>query len=292
MVQSHLFLFLALSLLASPALSFLTSQAHETTMARGEGDTRMFSGNATPLLSDDSSYSGITFRAYEPQDFDQVRTLFVKGMQTIVPLTFRCAATSRLFLLPYSIWTAAASGWIATRFFTKTTRMAASMTALVVAATFPLIGLWYSAWRGHTVYIAWSLDDDLRDIEQVYGADKEGVFVVAVNDKTNQVIGMVGGENKSATKGSGVYELRRMSVAASAQQRGLGQRLVSELERRLKQQYKLRKLYLTTLSTMWPAQSLYVGAGFSLTKTIPLQERNWIFRNLVTIHKYEKEYHS
>ena len=254
----------------------------------------MFAGNATLLNDDSLSHSDITLRAYEHQDFDQVRGLFVKGMQSIVPLTFRSVATTRRFLVPYSLWTvAAASGWIASLWLVTTkTKLAVSVTAMVVAVTVPLIGLWYSAWSGHVAYIALSLEDDLRDLELVYGADKNGVFIVAVNDETNQIIGMVGGENKSATKGHGVYELRRMSVAASAKQRGLGRRLVSELEHRLKQQHKLRKLYLTTLSTMWPAQSLYLRAGFSLTKTIPLEGRNWIFRNLVTIHKYEKEYFS
>jgi len=289
-----LLLFLAVSSFSvAPGSSFLSphrvGRIPTTSIMRiKEGATADPRGAVSDTSSSaNGSTGGITVRPYEPKDYNQVRSLFVKGMQSMIPLTFRRAASSKQFLAPYSVWTVV-SARVASRLFSRSTSWTL-LSATAATATVPLLGLACFAWMGHAAYIGWSLEDDLRNIEKVYGGDTNGVFLVAVDETTNQIVGMVGGENKSARKGSGVYELRRMSVDSSVQQRGLGRRLIFELEQRLKSQ-QLRRLYLTTLSTMWPAQTLYVNSGFSLTRTIPMKGRNWIFRNLVTIHQYEKDY--
>ena len=106
-------------------------------------------------------------------------------------------------------------------------------------------------------YIENAINSDLSDIEGVY-LKPGGNFWVAIG-ASGKIVGQVAAEFVDAD--TGVMELRRMSVAPSMRQQGLGSKLVKHVERYAATK-GCKELILTTGSVMKPARSLYVRNGF------------------------------
>lgn len=106
-------------------------------------------------------------------------------------------------------------------------------TSFVLASIFMLYRIGFGGMEG---YIRQSLASDLADIPKHYFANG-GTFLVAEDTTTGRIVGIVGGEHKetNSIEGEKNFELRRMSVDATIQRQGLGRRLVTSLEERLRQ---------------------------------------------------------
>ena len=107
-------------------------------------------------------------------------------------------------------------------------------------------------------YIDRSLSDDLADIPSNYQNHPKSNFWVA--DLAGQVKGMVGIQKHSAEEA----ELRRMSVAGDARRLGIGWKLLETVEDFCREQ-GYSQIFLTTVSQLVPAITMYQKYGFDLT---------------------------
>jgi GNAT superfamily N-acetyltransferase len=138
-----------------------------------------------------------------------------------------------------------------------------------------IAGLVAGSWAGYmrfrvvntmVNYVNRETHENLADIEATY-FKREGTFLVAIDNSSGRIVGMVGGDNK----GKGVLELRRMSVDLSIHSKGLGTRIVHELENfARKNGFKKILLYCTT--GQYAANRLYQKTGFELLDLIPMSE--------------------
>jgi ribosomal protein S18 acetylase RimI-like enzyme len=153
--------------------------------------------------------------------------------------------------------------------------------------------------RGFRSYVEQSLKADLqspKELLKVYGG--KGAVVVAVDKWTNQVVGMVAGQEivnnkeEESMAGGGVimYELRRMSVDTRIQRRGIGQRLIRQLENELPRDKQ--KVIRTCSSIQYAAHALYKKAGFTLRETMPFSGFSWLLQQGGCFRRYEKDYDS
>ena len=107
-------------------------------------------------------------------------------------------------------------------------------------------------------YINRSLSDDLSDIPSHYQNHPENNFWVA--DLSGQIKGMVGIQKRSDEEA----ELRRMSVAGDARRQGIGGKLLETVEEFCQEQ-GYSQIFLTTVSQLVPAITMYQKYGFELT---------------------------
>lgn len=107
-------------------------------------------------------------------------------------------------------------------------------------------------------YIDRSLSEDLSDIPSNYQARSGSNFWVA--DQAGLVRGMVGIQKRSEAEA----ELRRMSVAREARRQGIGGKLLETVEEFCREQ-GYSQIFLTTVSQLAPAISMYRKYGFQLT---------------------------
>jgi GNAT superfamily N-acetyltransferase len=107
-------------------------------------------------------------------------------------------------------------------------------------------------------YIDHSLSDDLSDIPFNYRNRSGDNFWVA--EQAGQVRGMVGIQKRSEAEA----ELRRMSVARDARRQGIGGKLLETVEDFCREQ-GYSQIFLTTVSQLVPAISMYRKYGFQLT---------------------------
>jgi len=283
------------------------------------GTTNNNSTSATTSLNnhDDSctSDSRIVIRRYNPMyDRDQVHSIFVSGMESLVPVLHGAILRSphvRLALTTY--WVTLLASWLlgsgrrggtTTRSSTAVTNGSVSLPLLAVAASgtavaaaAPVVGLYYYVLNNFRKgYIRSSIQSDLSDIENVYGG--KGCFLVAEDTESKQIVGMVGGEHKKQQEkdyangydngdDDGVYELRRMSVLSSCQKRGVGRRLIRALESELHQP---TRLYLTCSSLQHSAHALYEKTGFVLKTEFRPNLSNILYRNAISFLMMEKRY--
>ncbi len=97
-------------------------------------------------------------------------------------------------------------------------------------------------------------EDDLRDISGMY-IDPGGAFVLAF--AAGELVGMGGLMRHSAEEA----EVRRMRVHPDFQRRGLGRRILAELEERARG-LGFRRIRLDTTEEQVAARRLYEGAGY------------------------------
>lgn len=122
-----------------------------------------------------------------------------------------------------------------------------------------------AVWRLHDVALLdagvhgghGSWEDDLRDIGAAY-LEPGGDFVVAFAD--GELVGMGGLRRRSDREG----EIRRMRVRPDFQRRGLGRRILGELEGRARAR-GLQTVSLDTTEEQVAARRLYESAGYRET---------------------------
>jgi GNAT superfamily N-acetyltransferase len=120
-------------------------------------------------------------------------------------------------------------------------------------------------------YILNAMKDDLANISSVYL--EGGGFWVAVDTATNQIVGIVGAEKKTAS----VVELRRMSVCMESRKIGLASGLIRVVEDFARMNC-FNEVMLTTGHTMFPAVRLYQSNGYSRYN----EKHSVLFRKLVS----------
>ncbi|GIP32775.1 GNAT family N-acetyltransferase [Paenibacillus sp. J2TS4] len=101
------------------------------------------------------------------------------------------------------------------------------------------------------------LDQDLENIEKIY-INNNGDFIVGLMD--NRVVCM--GALRKFTET--VAEIKRIRVDQEFQRKGLGQKILSALEKSAKEK-GYRKLRLDTTSKQRPAQILFERNGYQVT---------------------------
>ncbi|GAX12546.1 hypothetical protein FisN_24Hh122 [Fistulifera solaris] len=150
----------------------------------------------------------------------------------------------------------------------------------LLAASMPVAVGCYLTIQGFRSWVQHVLDkEDMQSPEQLqerFGG--QGVFLVAEDEGT--LLGMVAAES---TPQDGVFELRRMSVQAQAQKRGIGKQLIRRLEHELGP--TKRQIYLTCSSVQYAAHRLYERMGFLKTKT-----QNYGKWQGIRFFRYEKNY--
>jgi ribosomal protein S18 acetylase RimI-like enzyme len=193
-----------------------------------------------------STNMGLVIRQFRPEDATQVHELFSNGMLSLLPSLTINVATA----LPCSLVLPALP--ILTWFYSKNCR------ALALAVVLPLTGIYAYMRRAFGKYIHGALTGDLNDIPGVYQGSG-GCFLVASDpaDDSGRIVGMVGGEKKE----EGRYELRRMSVDSSIQNRGLGTLLIQQLE---KECTNASSIFLTCSNVQYAAHTLYRKCGFTI----------------------------
>ena len=107
-------------------------------------------------------------------------------------------------------------------------------------------------------YINRSLSDDLSDISLHYQNHNKNNFWVA--DLSGQIKGMVGIQKRNNEEAA----LRRMRVAADARRQGIGWKLLETVEDFCQKQ-GYSQIFLTTVSQLVPAITMYQKYGFELT---------------------------
>jgi ribosomal protein S18 acetylase RimI-like enzyme len=287
-------------------------------------------------------HDGILLRRYQPSDHDMICNVFRRGMESNSAAAWRSVCSSRNVVAILLSCGAVVGGgaWYA---FTRTAALLATTTvgaqqrqqqqqqqphhhhhhhpsaaALGVAlgtSLLTVVGIMAKIWvemsNGFRGYVEQSLKADLaspQELLKVYGG--KGAVVVAVDTSTNQVVGMVAGQevvkkeeavgdgiqNKSNDIDGGVvknsvvvFELRRMSVDTRIQRRGIGQRLIRQLEQELLPR-DMHKMILTCSSIQYAAHRLYEKAGFRLVEQMTFPDLSWLFRQGVGFRRYEKDY--
>jgi GNAT superfamily N-acetyltransferase len=167
--------------------------------------------------------------------------------------------------------------------------MLLSLPVVAAAALVPATGLYYFIKSKFGMYIQRSIDDDLSMISAVYNNGK-GCFLVAVEKQSNnnntgkdKIVGIIGGHDRQ----DGVVEIRRMSVSYASQGVGLGRKLIKRLE----EECRPAKMFLTCTSMQYAAHRLYSKAGFVLQDTFtPGITASWLLRNSILILLFEKRY--
>ncbi|HEU0020073.1 MAG TPA: GNAT family N-acetyltransferase [Dehalococcoidia bacterium] len=122
-------------------------------------------------------------------------------------------------------------------------------------------------------YIDRSLSEDLADIPANYQNHSGNNFWVA--DLAGQVRGMVGIQKRSEAEA----ELRRMSVARDSRRQGIGWKLLETVEEFCRE-HGYSQIFLTTVSQLVPAISMYQKYGFQLSEL----ERYGV----MSVHRYIK----
>ena len=214
----------------------------------------------------------------EEKDLKRVQAIFADGMITLAPVLANILTRDRLmsptwghpFILAGLSSTVVMSllgNWMVPSSKFMTTRAPQAVITYVGSVALLLSAGYHTV--HHVVtrgrfqeYIDRSLTNDLANISSVYQSNG-GLFLVAVTkDKgVDRVVGMVGAEFKETTTSDGnVYELRRMSVDVTVRGRGIGQRLVEELEQRLPVPCKI---ILYTSNLQYAAHRLYEKLGYT-----------------------------
>lgn len=216
-------------------------------------------GSTHPSMVDRGNGSTtISIRHYQPADQERVHEVFAAGIMSNLN-----AAVVTLFQSPAILGLSAIligiSHWIS-----GSVVVPAFLGCIMVGFIYCFSRLQFAS------YIKECLQDDLSNIPNVYNRKQGGFFLVAIDDSTGTIVGTVGLE----PKGQDLYELRRMSVDAQYQGKGIGRRLLQRLD----QECQKGKITLGTSKFMYAAQALYQRNGFVLTKRTPLVEKG--------IHKY------
>ncbi|MFD0868496.1 MULTISPECIES: GNAT family N-acetyltransferase [Paenibacillus] len=101
------------------------------------------------------------------------------------------------------------------------------------------------------------IDQDLENIEQIY-INNNGDFIVGLID--DRVVSMAAFRKMTET----VAEIKRIRVDQPFQKKGLGQQILSALEKSAEEK-GYRKLRLDTTSSQQPAQKLFERNGYQVT---------------------------
>ncbi|SHE14766.1 Uncharacterized N-acetyltransferase YsnE [Chlamydia abortus] len=101
------------------------------------------------------------------------------------------------------------------------------------------------------------IDQDLENIEQIY-INNNGDFIVGLID--DRVVSMGAFRKMTET----VAEIKRIRVDQPFQKKGLGQQILSALEKSAEEK-GYRKLRLDTTSSQQPAQKLFERNGYQVT---------------------------
>jgi GNAT superfamily N-acetyltransferase len=210
----------------------------------------------------------ITVRTYEPEDREQVIIIFRDGLAGLIPTSaFRSQAILlRTFglsnCLAFAVITSVIIESFTVLLLKSLTNRALLMSIPIMLSTIVLI--WYLIVTIAKLiikffilkYIKDSMEADLEDIGKYYS--NENRLWVAVDNRTNQVVGCVGVERKDGY----LFELKRMSVRKDMRRRGVGVSLMKELIKYCDGQCK--KIILGTSSVQEPAIALYLKFGFKL----------------------------
>ena len=136
-----------------------------------------------------------------------------------------------------------------------------SSGVILVAVYLLLKFLCHGTYKAYYGYVQMSLKEDLANIEEYYlkNGDKRHMWVATINE---QVVGMVAVEQRKDHPHQA--ELRRMSVAANMQRRGIAGALIKTLEQHCKKQPEFTDIELETSSLQAAAIALYLRYGFKI----------------------------
>jgi predicted N-acetyltransferase YhbS len=224
----------------------------------------------------------LVFRRYEPTDHPQVCFLFKQGIQSFYPALWRSTVQAPKVGLPILLTSTLVT--TVTRILTK--KLSVTLAAALVTTVLPLAAIWWKVSESFDWYIDFCLQkEDLSSpekLQRVYGGN--GVFIVAL--KGNEVVGMVGGEDKNEKEGRGSFELRRMSVDRRMQRNGIAKQLVQKLEDELGSHKK--KIFLTCSSAQYAARQMYANSDFQCRKEF--QFGSWFTKQGLSFFRLEKTY--
>ncbi|GAX22839.1 hypothetical protein FisN_24Lh122 [Fistulifera solaris] len=236
--------------------------------------------STTPSTTTSSKHLPFTIRRYQPSDHEQVRILFRQGMESLMGDAALATIQAPALAVPTLLWSSTVAVLVSRRstfrpwFYTVCSGLVAASIPVAIGCYLTIQG--FSSWIQHVLE-----QEDMKSPEHLqirFGGN--GVFLVAEDDATGTLLGMVAAES---TPQDGVFELRRMSVQAQAQKRGIGKQLIRRLEHELgptKQQ-----IYLTCSSVQYAAHRLYETMGFIKTKT-----QNYGKWQGIRFFRYEKNY--
>jgi len=200
----------------------------------------------------------IMVRTLQPGDVQQATRVFSEGMRTTI--TSGCRA-SRSFLALCAVVGAFAMG-IAS-FWTH-------IGSLIAGCALPALIYTLLPPRVAQNYVNDCCMGDMRDPMQHYVHQDRSNFWVAISG--DEVVGCVAVELPASCDASapwdaasGEAELRRMSVAAGWQGRGISRMLFEELQQFCRQK-GFRRIVLSTSSMQTTAVKLYPRLGFSVVK--------------------------
>lgn len=97
---------------------------------------------------------------------------------------------------------------------------------------------------------------DVMDIEEYY-LKNNGVFLIAYDVKTKEIVGTIGLENR---KEYGI--LKRFYVKEDYQRNGIGRRLYNSLEIYIREKTNINKIYLACGKKLKKAHKFYLKNGF------------------------------
>lgn len=199
----------------------------------------------------------IIIRHYQDADKTQVHVIFRRGMLSLVPTLTKRIVTDPFFFLPLGSLACMIQLGVKLLSASSSSRRSSSLshnaattivlpwlasTSFVAASVFLVYGIGRQA-LGR--YIQSSIATDLSDIAGTY-LSHGGTFLVAEQNGGN-IVGCIAGQYHQDDDTNKLFELRRLSVDAKMQRRGLGRRLVQGLEEEL-QKSGCRHLYLATSS--------------------------------------------
>ncbi|NXX18007.1 NT8F2 acetyltransferase, partial [Podargus strigoides] len=187
-------------------------------------------------------------RQYRDQDYDDVRTLFARGILEHAPAGYRHilrTARAQLGLLALFVAVRVAVGyWV----------LGLGVVALA------LVAVWLVVRSISTSYVQQALSTDLYDIRDSYLRAPDSCFWVA--EAGGAVVGMVAVAPPDDPAERGVaLELKRMSVSKDYRGRGISKALCGEVLRFTRAR-GYGAVVLSTSMVQVAAQRLYEGQGF------------------------------
>jgi ribosomal protein S18 acetylase RimI-like enzyme len=205
--------------------------------------------------------SDVTIRKFQEADAPRVKELFRLGMYSLAPAFFKLT----LVYSPISQAVAGVSvGILGGLAFAKRFQDMWAVALLVVS----YVGyLRYSVSRSFKSYIDSETEKNLSSVSDTY-LKAGGTFLVAVDKHSGRVVGMVGGEKTTKKDGESTIELKRMSVDTTVHSRGLGTKIVGELQQQARK-LGFQKMVLSCTSAQFAANRLYRKCGFTLIKQTP-----------------------
>lgn len=201
--------------------------------------------------------SDVTIRTFQDNDGPRVKELFRAGMNS---LTIQFYKLMLLYSpLSWAVW-GVGTGFFAVLAYVKRYRAMWAVGLLVVSY---VVYLYVTVKAMIKNYVDTEIESNLLNVSDTY-MTPGGTFLVAVHDQSGRIVGMVGGEKTKSKEGT-TMELKRMSVDTNVHSRGLGTKIVDELQVYARQ-LGFQKIVLSCTTPQLAANRLYRKCGFTMVK--------------------------